>query len=67
MTMASDKKEITKQDWRNILATMQLNNLYDGFVDFTREGVFRFFETDPRINGVHAIPVTMTMVEKYAE
>jgi len=65
--MAYESRTITKKDWQNVLNTMHQYNRYSGYVDFTREGLFRFFDTDPRINGVRACSVTIEDVKHYLD
>lgn len=49
---------IALSDWQRVLAKMDFYRRKDGYVDFDRDGVFTFFDTDPQIDGVSACYVT---------
>lgn len=62
----SNETKITKEDWQSVLRTMEKYNRKDGYVDVIDDD-FIFFDSDPCINGVHALYVTRSDVEQYIE
>lgn len=59
-------RKITKEDWQSTLLTMGKYNRNDGWVDLI-DDEFIFFDSDPCINGFHAMYVTRSDVEQYIE
>ena len=55
---------ITKKDWEQVLEKMNKNNRTFGYVDFDRKGDINFFDSDPVIDGVHAMFVYKKNVEE---
>lgn len=56
--------KITKEDWQSTLRTMDKYNRNDGWVELIDDD-FIFFDSDPCINGCHALYVTRSDVEQY--
>lgn len=56
--------KITKEDWQSTLRTMDKYNRNDGWVELIDDD-FIFFDSDPCINGRHALYVTRSDVEQY--
>ena len=48
---------IDKKDWEYVLEKMNKYNRQFGFVDFDSNGKIEFYDSDPFIGGVHAMPV----------
>ena len=61
-----NRQKITKEDWQNTLRTMEKYNRKDGWVDVIDDD-FIFFDSDPYIDGRHAMYVTHSDVEQYIE
>lgn len=61
-----NRQKITKEDWQNTLRTMEKYNRKDGWVDLIDDD-FIFFDSDPYIDGRHAMYVTRSDVEQYIE
>ena len=57
---------ITKKEWQDVLYVMNLNNRTSGFVDVV-DGVLTFFDADPFIDNVHAVPIEKDLVLKYID
>lgn len=56
--------KITKEDWQSTLRTMDKYNRNDGWVELIDDD-FIFFDSDPCINGCHALYVTRSDVEQH--
>lgn len=56
--------EIEKQDWEYVLSVMKKNNRKFGFVDFDSNGKMEFYDSDPYIDGVHSMPITLKNIEE---
>jgi hypothetical protein len=52
------QKIITLKDWQNILYKMNYYKLENGFIDYDLFGNLTFFVDDPKINFIHACPIT---------
>jgi hypothetical protein len=50
-------KTISKKDWEYVLEKMNKYNREFGFVDFDSNGKIEFYDSDPFIGGLHAMPV----------
>ena len=48
---------IKKEDWEYVLKKMNKHSRQYGFVDFDSNGKIEFYDSDPFIGGVHAMPV----------
>ena len=46
---------ITKKDWEKVLGIMNKHNRQFGYVDFDSNGNIQFYDSDPCIDGVHAM------------
>jgi hypothetical protein len=55
---------ISKKDWEKVLDKMNKHNRQFGFVDFDSNGNIEFYDSDPFIGGVHAMPVGKKNVEE---
>jgi hypothetical protein len=55
---------VDKKDWENILNIMNKNNRQFGFVDYNSNGKIEFYDSDPFIDGVHAMPVDKKRIEE---
>lgn len=64
--MSMNKVKITKEDWQSVLRTMEKYDRKDGYVDVINDD-FIFFDSDPCIDGCHAMYVTRSDVEQYIE
>lgn len=64
--MANNQLKVTKSDWERILQTMTFYKRKSGFVDFLGNKL-TYFDSDPRIDNVHACPVTQEQVVEYIE
>ena len=53
---------IEKSDWERILKTMNRYARVGGFVDYDSNGKIQFYDSDPFINGVHAMSVDLKVV-----
>jgi len=48
---------IDKKDWERVLQIMNKHNRINGYVDYDPNGKMQFYDSDPFIGGVHAMPV----------
>jgi hypothetical protein len=48
---------IEKKDWERVLQIMNKYNRINGYVDYDPNGKMQFYDSDPFIGGVHAMPV----------
>ena len=55
---------ISKKDWEYVLEKMNKYNRQFGFVDFDSNGKIEFYDSDPFIGGIHAMPVDKKRVEE---
>jgi hypothetical protein len=54
---------IEKKDWEYVLEKMNKYNRQFGFVDFDSNGKIEFYDSDPFIDGVHAMGVDLDIVK----
>ena len=67
MKQSTDEKllsPIEKKDWEKVLGKMNKYNRQFGYVDFDSNGNIEFYDSDPFINGVHAMYVDKKSVEE---
>lgn len=60
MEQSTDKTlfpPIEKKDWERVLQIMNKYNRTDGYIDYDLIGKMQFYDSDPFIGGVHAMPV----------
>jgi hypothetical protein len=55
---------IEKKDWERVLQIMNKHNRINGFVDYNSNGKMQFYDSDPFIGGVHAMPVDKKSVQE---
>lgn len=55
---------IEKKEWENVLNIMKKNNRKIGYVDFDSNGKMQFYDSDPFIDGVHAMPVDVKSIQE---
>jgi hypothetical protein len=55
---------IDKKDWEYVLEKMNKYNRQFGFVDFDSNGNIEFYDSDPFIGGVHAMPVDIKSIKE---
>lgn len=55
---------IEKKDWERVLQIMNQHNRINGFVDYDSNGKMQFYDSDPFIGGVHAMPVDKKSVQE---
>lgn len=67
MEQSSDKKlfpPIDKKDWERVLQIMNKYNRINGYVDYDSNGKMEFYDSDPFIDGVHAMSVDKKSIEE---
>jgi len=67
MEQTVDKKlfpPIEKIDWERVLKIMNQYNRINGYVDYDSNGKMQFYDSDPFIRGVHAMPVDKKSIEE---
>ena len=57
---------ITKEEWKNILNTMEFYSRTSGFV-YLVDDKLTFFDADPNIDGIGACFVTIDNVREWSE
>ncbi len=55
---------IEKKDWERVLQIMNRHNRFNGFVDYDPNGKMQFYDSDPFIGGVHAMPVDVKSIQE---
>jgi hypothetical protein len=55
---------IEKRDWERVLQIMNQYNRINGYVDYDSNGKMQFYDSDPFIGGVHAMPVDKKSIEE---
>jgi len=55
---------IDKKDWERVLRIMNDYSRENGFVDYDSDGKMLFFDSDPFINGVHALFVDRKTIQE---
>ena len=63
----TNEKKVSKGDLINIYNTMVQYKRTSGFMDFTSDGVLRFFDSNPFIDGFGACPITIEEVKVFIE
>ena len=67
MEQSTDKTlfpPIEKKDWERVLKIMNQYNRINGYVDYDPNGKMQFYDSDPFIGGVHAMPVDKKSIEE---
>jgi hypothetical protein len=55
---------IEKSDWERVLQIMKRHNRINGYVDYDPNGKMQFYDSDPFIGGVHAMPVDVKSIQE---
>ena len=58
---------IEKKDWERVLQIMNKHNRINGYVDYDTNGKMQFYDSDPFIGGVHAMPVSKKHIKEIVE
>jgi hypothetical protein len=67
MEQSTDKTlfpPIEKKDWERVLKIMNQYNRINGYVDYDPNGKMQFYDSDPFIGGVHAMPVDKKSIKE---
>jgi hypothetical protein len=67
MEQTNDKSlfaPIEKKDWERVLQIMNQYNRINGYVDYDPNGKMQFYDSDPFIDGVHAMAVDKKSIEE---
>jgi hypothetical protein len=67
MEQSTDKTlfpPIEKKDWERVLKIMNQYSRVNGYVDYDPNGKMQFYDSDPFIGGVHAMPVDKKSIEE---
>jgi len=63
----TNERKISKNDLISIHNTMVAYKRTFGFMDFTPDGVFKFFDSNPYFDGVGACPITIDEIKTFIE
>jgi hypothetical protein len=67
MEQTNDKSlfaPIEKKDWERVLQIMNQYNRINGYVDYDPNGKMQFYDSDPFIDGVHAMAVDVKSIQE---
>ena len=58
-------RRIALKEWKYIKHKMTFNKRLSGYVDFDTNNKFEFYDSDPKIDGISAMEVTIEEVKEY--